>query len=115
MSLNRRRKGDSISFRSCIRTLASITHFVAQKPDRTNAIRSVLNVFRTEAEIRNAVTTQPYVEMSRMSNQRKAEFVGNIFCMQSFWGGHDEISPKICFIQVGMICKKSCFSDRLSF
>jgi hypothetical protein len=35
--------------------------------------------------------------------------------MESFWGGHDEISPKICFIQVGMICKKSCFSDRLSF
>jgi hypothetical protein len=41
--------------------------------------------------------------MSRMSNQRKAEFVSDIFRMRSFWGGHGEISLKTCFIQVGMI------------
>jgi hypothetical protein len=97
LCLSRCRKADSISFRSCIRTLASITHFVAQKPDRTNAIRSVLNVFRTEAELQNAVTTKPYVERGRMSNQQKAEFIGDIFHMRSCWGGHGEISPKNLF------------------
>jgi hypothetical protein len=63
-------------------------------------------MFRTEAELQNAVTTKPYVEMSCMSNQPKAEFVGDIFHMQSCWGGHGEISPKTYFIQVGMICQK---------
>jgi hypothetical protein len=32
-----------------------------------------------------------------MSNQRKAEFVGDIFCMRCFWGGHGEISPRNLF------------------
>jgi hypothetical protein len=36
---------------------------------------------RTEAGLQNAVTTKPYVEMNRMSNQKKAEFVGEIFYM----------------------------------
>jgi hypothetical protein len=62
-------------------TLACLTHLVAQKPDRTNAIRSVLNVFRTRVGLQNAVTTEPYVEMSRMSNQRKAEFIDDTFSM----------------------------------
>jgi hypothetical protein len=113
---SRHQKSDSISYKSCIRTLASIAHLVAQAPDRTNAIQPVLNVFRTEAEHQNAVTTKPCAEMSRMSNQRKTEFVGDIFRMQSFWGGHGKILPKkTYFIQVGMICQKCCFSDRLSF
>jgi hypothetical protein len=63
----------------------------------------------------NAVTTEPYAEMSRMSNQRKAEFVGDIFCMRIFWKGHGEISPKTFFKEVGMICQKYCFSDGSSF
>jgi hypothetical protein len=58
---------------------------------------------RTEAELQIAVTTKPYAEMSLISNHRKAEFVSDIFHMQRFWGGHGEISPKTCFIQVGMI------------
>jgi hypothetical protein len=29
--------------------------------------------------------------MSRMSNQQKAEFVGDIFRTQSFWGDRGEI------------------------
>jgi hypothetical protein len=53
--------------------------------------------------------------MSHMSNQWKSESVSDIFRMQSFWGGLDKILPKTCFIQVGMICQKCCFSDRLSF
>jgi hypothetical protein len=53
--------------------------------------------------------------MSRMSNHQKAESVSNIFRMRSFWGGHGKILPKTCFLQVGMICQKCCFSDRLSF
>jgi hypothetical protein len=36
--------------------------------------------------------------MSHMSNQRKAEFVGDIFCMRSFWGGHGKILPITYFI-----------------
>jgi hypothetical protein len=62
-----------------MRTLASLTHLMAQKPDRTNAIRSVLNVFRTRAGHQNALTTEPYAKMSPMSNQQKAEFVGDTF------------------------------------
>jgi hypothetical protein len=112
---SRRREADSISYRSCIRTLASFTHFVALKHDQTNAIQSVLSLSRTGAVLQNAVTTKTYAEMSGISNQRKAEFVSDIFHMQSFWGGHGEILPKTCFIQVGMICQKYCFSDQLSF
>jgi hypothetical protein len=29
-----------------------------------------------------------------MSNQQKAEFVSDIFCIQSLWGDHGKISPK---------------------
>jgi hypothetical protein len=53
--------------------------------------------------------------MSRMSNQKKAEFAGDIFHIQSFWGGHYEILSKTCFIQEGIICQKYCFSDQVSF
>jgi hypothetical protein len=53
--------------------------------------------------------------MGRMSNQKKAEFLDNIFCIQSFWAGYGEISAKTYFIQEGMICQKCCFSDRSSF
>jgi hypothetical protein len=70
---------------------------------------------RTKAGLQIAVTTEPYIEMSHMSNQRKAEFVDNIFHMRSFWGGHGKILRKTCFIQVGMICQKYGFSDRPSF
>jgi hypothetical protein len=76
-----RRKADSIAFRSCIRTLASLTYLVAQKPDRTAAIQSVHNMFRTRVRIQNAVTTERYAEMSRINNQQKAEFVGDLFLM----------------------------------
>jgi hypothetical protein len=79
--LSRRRKADSISFRSYIRTLASLTHRMAQKPDRTTAIQSVHNMSKTKAGIQHAVTTEPYIEMSHMSNQRKSEFIGDIFRM----------------------------------
>jgi hypothetical protein len=68
--LSRRQKADSIYFRSCIQTLACLTDLVAQKPDRTAAIQSVHNVFRIRVRIQNAVTTEPYAETSRMSNQR---------------------------------------------
>jgi hypothetical protein len=68
MYLSRRQKADLISFRSCIWALASLTHLVTQKPDRATAIQSVHNVSRTKAGIQNAVTTEPYIKMSRMSN-----------------------------------------------
>jgi hypothetical protein len=54
---------------------------MAQKPDRTTAVQSVYNVSRTKAGPQNTVTTELYIEMSYMSNQRKAEFIGDIFHM----------------------------------
>jgi hypothetical protein len=39
-----------------------------------------------------------------MNNQKKDEFVNDIFRIQSFWGGYGEISPKTRFIQDGAIC-----------
>jgi hypothetical protein len=39
-----------------------------------------------------------------MSNQKKYEFIGDIFGIQSFWGGHGEILSKTGFIQEGAIC-----------
>jgi hypothetical protein len=99
MCLSRRWKADSISFGSCIRTLASLTYHMAQKPDRTTAIQAVHYMSRTKAGLQNAVTTEPYIKMSHMSIQRKAEFVGDIFHMRSFWGAHGEILPRACFMQ----------------
>jgi hypothetical protein len=106
MCLNRHRKADLVSFRSCIQTLASLTHFVAQKPDQTPAVQSVHNLSRTEAGIQIALASKPYVKTGRVSNQQKAEFGGDIFSIQSFWEGHGEISPKTCYIQEGMICQE---------
>jgi hypothetical protein len=57
---------------------------VAQKPNRTIEVQYVHNVSKTEAGLQNAVTTKLYVEMSRMSKQRKAEFVSDIFRIRSF-------------------------------
>jgi hypothetical protein len=37
---------------------------------------------------------KPYVKTGHMSNQRKDEFVNDSFYIQSFWGGHDDFSPK---------------------
>jgi hypothetical protein len=109
--LSRHKKSDLISIRSCIRTLASLTHLVAYKPDRPPIVQFVQIVSRTKPGFQNAITTKPFVEMSHMSNQRKAEFVGDIFGMRSFWKGHGKISLITYFIQVGMICQKYCFSN----
>jgi hypothetical protein len=79
--LSRRQKADLILFRSCIQTLASLTHHLAQKPNRTTAIHSVHNVSRIKAGLQNTVMTEPYIEMSCMSNQQKAEVIGDIFHM----------------------------------
>jgi hypothetical protein len=103
MCLSRRWKADSISFGSCIRTLASLTYHMAQKPDRTTAIQAVNYMSRTKAGLQNAVTTEPYIKMSHMSNQRKAEFVGDIFHMRSFWGGHGENFAKSLFYAGKMV------------
>jgi hypothetical protein len=82
--VSRRRKADLESSRISIQTLVSLTHLMVQKPDQTPAVQSVHNLSRTETEFQSTVTTKRYVEMCRMSNQQKAEFVGDIFCIQSF-------------------------------
>jgi hypothetical protein len=106
MCLRRSQKAELVSFKSCIRTLTSLTHLVAQKPDQTPVVQSVHNLSKTEAGFQNAVATKPYSETGYMSTQQKAEFIGHIFRIPSFWGGHGEISSKTCFIQEGMICQK---------
>jgi hypothetical protein len=42
---------------------------MAQKPDQAIAVQSIHNMSRTKARHQNAVTSEPYIEMSRMSNQ----------------------------------------------
>jgi hypothetical protein len=104
--LSRRRKADLESSRIVIQTLASLTYLVVQKPNQMHAVQSVHSLSRTETEIQSTVATKPYVETSCMSSQQKSEFVGNIFHIRSFWGGHGEILPKTYFIQEGMISQK---------
>jgi hypothetical protein len=72
----------------------SLTHLVAQKPDQTPAVQSVHNLSRIETELQHDVATKPYVEMGRMSNQQKADFVCHVFHMRSFRGGYGKILPK---------------------
>jgi hypothetical protein len=50
-----------------------------------------------------------------MSNQKKAEFVKDIFHIQSFWGSHGEISPKTWFIQEGLVCPDILIQQPIEF
>jgi hypothetical protein len=92
--LSRCRKDDLEFFRSGIQTLATLTHHGAQKPDWTPAFQFVYSLWITDAEIQNAITTKPHVKMNRMTHQQKAKFVGDIFYMRCFCGGHGEILPR---------------------
>jgi hypothetical protein len=44
MCLSKRQKADLVSLRSCIQTLASLTHFMAKKPDQTFGSQSIQNL-----------------------------------------------------------------------
>jgi hypothetical protein len=94
MCWSRRRKAEPVTFRFHVQTPASFTLFVAQKPNQTFVSQTVQNLPRNRTGIHNAVGTKPYVKIGHMSDQQKAEFVDNIFCIRSFWGGHDKILPK---------------------
>jgi hypothetical protein len=39
-----------------------------------------------------------------MNNQQKGELIDDIFCIRSFWGGHDKFLPKTGFMHEGAIC-----------
>jgi hypothetical protein len=52
---------------------------MAQKPDRTTAVQSVYNVSRTKVGPQYTVTTELYIEMSYMSNQRKLSSLAIFF------------------------------------
>jgi hypothetical protein len=67
MCLSRCQNADLISFRCCIQTLASLTHFRAEKPDQTPAVQSVHNLSRTETGVQNTIVTKPYVEIGVIS------------------------------------------------
>ncbi len=55
-------------------------------------VQFVHNLFRTETEIQSTVETEPYVKTSCISNQKKAEFVGDIFIYEVF----GEVMAKFC-------------------
>jgi hypothetical protein len=66
-------------------------------------------------DFKNPVTIKPCIIIGRMGNLNKAEFAGDILRIQSFWGGHGEISPKTCFIQEGMTARNiDSATDRVS-
>jgi hypothetical protein len=48
-------------------------------------------------------------------NQKKAEFVYDIFCIQHFWEGHGKISTKTWFIQEGAICPEMLIQQPVEF
>jgi hypothetical protein len=106
MCLSRRWKADLEFSRIGIQTLASLTHLSPLNLRISFLHQSVQNQFSTVTRFQKSVVTKPYVEMSHMSNQQKAEFVSDVFHIRSFWGGHGEISPKTYFMQEDMICQK---------
>jgi hypothetical protein len=80
--------------------------------------QSVQKLSSSETWIKKIVAIKLYAEIGHMSNQKRDQFVDDIFCMQSFWGGHGKISPKGWFIWEGQICPElfdsatGRFSDR---
>jgi hypothetical protein len=87
-------KAELVTSSFCFQTPANFALFVAQKPDQTLVSQSIQNLSRNRTWLQNAVAANSYVKTDRMSNQQKYEFVGDIFCILSFLGGHDQISPK---------------------
>jgi hypothetical protein len=77
--LCRCQKAEFVTFMTGIQIPVSFTHLVAQKPDQAPYTQSVQNLPRTETRLQNAVETKLYVKTGHMSNQRKSEFVGDIF------------------------------------
>jgi hypothetical protein len=105
--LSRRWKAEFIIYRTGIQTPASFTHLVAQKPDQA--------LVYPKTGLQNSVATKPYVKAGHMSKQQKSEFVDDIFHIQSFWGGHDEISSKTWFIHEGAICPEMLIQQPVEF
>jgi hypothetical protein len=93
--LSKRRKGEQVSFRSGIQTPASFNHLAAKNPNQAPIYQSVQSLPNTASWLQKFIIIKPYVETGRMSNQKKSEFVNGIFHIQSFWGCHGQISPKI--------------------
>jgi hypothetical protein len=104
MCLSRQQKAELFTSRCCFQTPASFTLLMAQKPDQTLVSQYVKNLPTNRTWLQNTVATKPYVKMGCMSTQLKAEFVGDIFHIRSFWGGYGKILPKTWFIQEGAMC-----------
>jgi hypothetical protein len=60
--------------------------------------------FSTLTRLQKSIVTKLYVEIGHISNQQKAEFVDDIFHIQSFWGGRGNILPKSLFMPEGQVC-----------
>jgi hypothetical protein len=91
LCLSRHQKAELVIFRTNIQTLASFTHLVDQTPDQAQYIQAVQNLPITEIWLQNAVVTKLYVEIGRMSNQQKAEFIDDILIYSKSMEEHLQI------------------------
>jgi hypothetical protein len=83
MHMSRRWKAEVVAYRICIQPSPRLTHLMPLKPDRL-PVCLVYQVFSTLSRLQKPAAIEPCIGISRMSNQRKAEFVNGNFCIQSF-------------------------------
>jgi hypothetical protein len=81
-------------FRSCIWISASFTHLETQKPDQAPVYPCCPEPDQCGNLTSKFMGIKPYADTGRMSNRQKAEFVSDIFCIQSFWEGYDNFFSK---------------------
>jgi hypothetical protein len=82
--LSRRRKDDLDSSRIDIQTLANLTHLTPLNLRIPFLHQSIQNQFSTVTGLQKSIATKPYAEMSYISNQKKVEFVGDVFHIRNF-------------------------------
>jgi hypothetical protein len=90
-------------------------HLLPLKPDRSPVCQSVQKVFSTSSWFQNPVAIKPCIRIGRMSNQRKSEFVGDNFGIQSFGEGHGKNSSKSQCRPKGPVCPEFWFSEPVEF
>jgi hypothetical protein len=104
MCLSRRWRARQVSYRIRNQVSSRSTRFGPLKAGISFQSPSCPKQFSTLFCLQKSVATKPYVEIGRMSNQRKAELIHGVFRIQSFWRGHDEFSPRSGLVPKGTIC-----------
>jgi hypothetical protein len=78
-------------------------------------VQSSENLSSFVSWLKKSIEMKPYVKTGHMSNQRKDEFVNDSFCIQSFWGGHDNFSPKTWIVPKVQSAQILWFSKPVEF